>query len=52
MYSEKNPKIDIYIDGKYFASTNFSKTCREAVEKIISKYPFLKDHKAKGKKSK
>ena len=38
-YSEKNPKIDIYEDGQYRCSTNWAKTCREAVEKYLRRVP-------------
>lgn len=38
-YSEKNPKIDLYCDGKYVASTNYSKTVKEAIKKYKEKYP-------------
>ena len=31
-------KIDIYINGQYWASTRFSKTCRDAVERVKAKY--------------
>jgi predicted RNA-binding Zn-ribbon protein involved in translation (DUF1610 family) len=31
---EKNKKIDLFIDGKYYASTNQSKTCKQAVDKL------------------
>ena len=27
-------KIDIFQDGKYLCSTNWSKTCRDAIKKI------------------
>ena len=28
-------KIDIYVNGKYYCSTKWSKTCREAVKNFI-----------------
>lgn len=43
-YSDKNPKIDLYnkSDGKYLASTNYSKTVKDAVKAYEDKYPKLK----------
>ena len=43
-YSDKNPKIDLYnkADGKYLASTNYSKTVKDAVKAYEDKYPKLK----------
>jgi len=38
-YSDKNPKFDIYVDGKYVASTNWASTAKEAKEGWISKHP-------------
>lgn len=38
-YSSKNPKIDLYCDGKYVASTNYSKTVKEAIKKYKEKHP-------------
>ncbi len=38
MYSEKNPKIDIYVDGYYQCSTNWSKTTSEAKRKYCQKH--------------
>lgn len=32
-------KIDIFIDGVYFCSTDQSKTCKQAKEKFLKKYP-------------
>jgi len=32
------PKIDIYVSGKYVASTSWSKTCAEAKEKYLEKH--------------
>jgi hypothetical protein len=52
VYSEKNPKIDIYVKGVYQCSTNWSKTCKEAKDKYLSKNPQLKTELVKAKKSK
>jgi hypothetical protein len=38
-YSEKNPKIDIHHKGKYHASTNWSKTLKQAKEKHLECNP-------------
>ena len=38
-YSEKNPKIDIHHKGKYHASTNWSKTLKQAKEKHLERNP-------------
>lgn len=37
-YRDSNPKIDIFVRGKYECSTNWAKTCKEA------KASFLKVH--------
>jgi uncharacterized protein YabE (DUF348 family) len=34
-----NPKIDIYVDGKYVVSTTWAKTNREAKERFLNAYP-------------
>jgi len=34
-------KIDIFQDGKYLCSTNWSKTCKEAKEKIQKSDVFI-----------
>lgn len=41
-YGDKRnyPKIDIYIQGKYIATTTWAKTCREALERYIEKRGF------------
>lgn len=31
-------KIDIFVDGKYEATTTQSKTCKEAVDRYVEKY--------------
>jgi hypothetical protein len=38
-YSEKNPKIDIHHKGRYHASTNWSKTLKQAKEKHLERNP-------------
>ena len=35
----KEKKVDIFVDGKYVYSTIQSKTCREAMEKLVKSYP-------------
>lgn len=37
--STNNRKIDIFIYGKYFASTTWYKTCKEAIKSVYLKYP-------------
>ena len=32
-------KIDLFIDGAYVCSTDQSKTCKEAREKYLKRYP-------------
>lgn len=34
-----NRKIDIFVYGKYFASTTRYKTCKEAIKSVYIKYP-------------
>jgi hypothetical protein len=34
-----NPKIDIYVNGNYRASTTWAKTCTQAVERFKNAYP-------------
>jgi len=45
MYKETNKKIDIFVNGIYKCSTNWSKTCKEAKEKFLEKNPELKNEK-------
>jgi hypothetical protein len=33
------PKIDIYYDGEYVATTTWSRTVREAEERFVEAYP-------------
>jgi hypothetical protein len=47
-YSDKNPKIDLFVDGVYKASTNYAKTIKQAVEKFIEKNPGYADKKVTG----
>lgn len=35
----KKPKIDIFNKKGYLCSTNFSKTCKDAVRRYLDKYP-------------
>lgn len=35
----KEKKVDMFVDGKYVYSTIQSKTCREAMEKLVKSYP-------------
>ena len=46
-------KIDIYIDGNYYKSTNAFKTCKAArqylIDKFIAKYPDIVTHKIEAK---
>lgn len=44
-YSDKNKKIDIYIDGEYAASTKWSKTTKEAIAKYKEYNPIVKTRK-------
>jgi len=48
-YGDKRdyPKIDIYEDGKYVATTTWAKTCKEAEEKYKEKHPDAKNVKAR-----
>jgi hypothetical protein len=39
VYSDSNPKIDIYLKGVYQYSTNWSKTCKEAKQKFLDRNP-------------
>lgn len=32
------PKIEIIVDGKYFATTTWSKTCRQAKSEFCKRY--------------
>lgn len=41
-------KIDIYVDGKYWCSTNAYKTIKSAIENISKEYPELEGRKIKG----
>lgn len=47
-YGDKRdyPKIDIYVDGKYVATTTWAKTCKEAAEKYKEKHPEAKNVQA------
>lgn len=40
-------KIDIYVNGKYDGSTNWAKTCKEAIEKYKKTNPDAKNVTAK-----
>lgn len=42
-YADKrnHPKIDIFVDGKYKASTTWSRTCKEAKEKYLENNPYI-----------
>lgn len=51
-YSDKNPKFDIYVNGKYVASTNWAKTSEEAKKGWVSKHPADADKKISIQKSK
>lgn len=39
------PKIEIFVDGEYKATTTWSKTCKEAIEKYKETHPEAKDKK-------
>ena len=41
MYKETNKKIDIFVNGIYKCSTNWSKTCKEAKHKFLLKENYL-----------
>lgn len=41
-------KIDIYVDGKYWCSTNAYKTIKSAIENISKQYPELEGKEVKG----
>lgn len=41
-YSPHNPKIDLYVDGKYQASTNWADTAASAIARMEEKSPHLK----------
>lgn len=41
-------KIDIYVDGKYWCSTNTYKTIKSAIENISKQYPELAGREVKG----
>jgi len=32
-------KIDLYVEGKYLCSTSWSRTCKEAIERLVKKLP-------------
>ena len=38
-YDPLNPKIDLFVDGRYVCSTNWSRTCRDAVASYMSRNP-------------
>lgn len=40
-YGDKRdyPKIHIYVNGSYVATTTWAKTCREAIDKYVEKHP-------------
>lgn len=44
-YSHKNPKIDLFIDGEYRTSTNWSSTINHAIKSLKDKNPDIKDKK-------
>jgi len=41
-YSESNPKVDLYVDGKYQASTNWSSNSAAAIAAMEKKHPNVK----------
>lgn len=51
-YSPKNPKIDIFVNGKYECSTNWYKTCKEAKAHFLLKHDEATDGKVTVSKSK
>ena len=50
-YDPRNPKIDIYVDGAYKFSTNWSRTLAEALEKAKREHPEWSAHKVTARKS-
>ncbi len=42
-YGDKRdfPKIDIFVNGEYAASTSWARTCREAIERFDANHPQL-----------
>ena len=50
-YDPRNPKIDIYVDGTYKFSTNWSRTIAEALEKAKREHPEWSAHKVTARKS-
>jgi len=40
-YGDKTnyPKIDLFLDGDYVATTTWAPTCREAVQRYLERYP-------------
>lgn len=38
-YKDSNPKIDLFVYGQYHSSTNWAKTCKDAIEAFIAKNP-------------
>lgn len=51
-YSEKNPKIDIHVNGKYHKSTNWAKNLKQAKEKHLERNPEHKPEDVKAHYSK
>ena len=47
-YSPSNPKVDLYVDGKYHSSTNWSKTVKHAVQTFKEKFPEHAEKKISG----
>ena len=44
-YKPSNPKIDLFVDGEYHSSTNWSKTNKDAIDTFKKAYPKLADKK-------
>ena len=40
-YRDTNPTIDIYVNGVYYHSTNWSRTNKDALSRFKDKYPEL-----------
>lgn len=46
---DRNPKIDIYVNGEYVATTRWAKTAKSAKERYLAKYPELSPEAVKTK---
>lgn len=44
---DRNPKIDIYVNGEYVATTKWAKTAKSAKERYLAKYPELSPESVK-----